>query len=247
MVLWFFKFNGIVRIRAPRLELVVSCGSCFRKSLELNLKRTPFLQQTESLKLGNITCVTSSVLAGAYSITWSVKKNRERPQIFKDYNIIIIVMDMVITIIFNVIAIVIVVVYVNVDLTVIIIVIITLFSTSVQLLNSIRGCYEIQQTSCFEAQVTSNKKWTLEVEIDNENFYFKQKFSVVFFNFLGSETRLCSFSMVGLGSLQSAMRHRVQTEDSDCDIPTNERRKRMSPTYRKQRMFYKTLWRQRIR
>ena len=247
MVLWFFKFNGIVRIRAPRLELVVSCGLYDRKSLELNLKRTFFSQQTESLKLGNSTCVTSSVLAGAYSITWSVKKNRERPQIFEDYNIIIIVMDMVITIIFNVIAIVIVVVYVNVDLTVIIIVIITLFSTSVLILNSIRGCYEIQKTSCFEAQVTSNKKWTLEVEIDNENFYFKQKFSIVFFNFLGSETRLCSFSMVGLGSLQSAMRHRVQTEDSDCDIPTNERRKRMSPTYRKQRMFYKTLWRQRIR
>lgn len=246
MVLWFFKFNGIVRIRAPRLELVVSCSLCDRKSLELNLKRTFFSQQTESLKLGNSTCVTSSVLAGAYSITWSVKKNRERPQIFEDYNINIIVMDMVIIII-SVIAIVIVVVYVNVDLTVIIIVIITLFSTSVQLLNSIRGCYEIQQTSCFEAQVTSNKKWTLEVEIDNKNFYFKQKFSIVFFNFLGSETRLCSFSMVGLGSLQSAMRHRLQTEDSDCDIPTNERRKRMSPTYRKQRMFYKTLWRQRIR
>lgn len=246
MVLWFFRFNGIVRIRAPRLGLVVSCSLCDRKSLELNLKRTFFSQQTESLKLGNSTCVTSSVLAGAYSITWSVKKNRERPQIFEDYNINIIVMDMVIIII-SVIAIVIVVVYVNVDLTVIIIVIITLFSTSVQLLNSIRGCYEIQQTSCFEAQVTSNKKWTLEVEIDNENFYFKQKFSIVFFNFLGSETRLCSFSMVGLGSLQSAMRHRLQTEDSDCDIPTNEWRKRMSPTYRKQRMFYKTLRRQRIR
>lgn len=246
MVLWFFKFNGIVRIRAPRLELVVSCGSCFRKSLELNLKRTPFLQQTESLKLGNITCVTSSVLARAYSITWSDKKNRERPQIFEDYNINIIVMDMVIIII-SVIAIVNVVVYVNVDLTVIIIVIITLFSTFVLVLNSIRGCYEIQQTSCFEAQVTSYKKCVLEVEIDKKKNYFKQQFSVVSFNFLGSETRLRSFPMVGLGSLQSAMRHRLQTEDSDCDIPTNERRKRMSPTYRKQRMFYKTLWRQRIR
>ena len=117
------------------------------------------------MRLGNITCVTSSVLAGAYSITWLVKKNRERPQIFEDYNINIIVMDMVIIII-SVIAIIIVVVYVNVDLTVIIIVIITLFSTSVFILNSIRGCYEIQQTSCFEAKVTSNKKCVLEVEID---------------------------------------------------------------------------------
>ena len=183
MVLWFFKFNGIVRIRAPRLELVVSCGLCDRKSLELNLKRTFFTQQTESLKLGNITCVTSSVLAGAYSITWLVKKNRERPQIFEDYNIIIIVMDMVITIIFNVIAIVIVVVYVNVDLTVIIIVIITLFSTSVLILNSIRGCYEIQKTSCFEAQVTSKKnghwkqKLIMKTSILNKSF---QQFSSIF-------------------------------------------------------------------
>ena len=37
-----FMFNGIVRIRAPRLELVASCGLCDRKSLELNLKRTFF-------------------------------------------------------------------------------------------------------------------------------------------------------------------------------------------------------------